>query len=123
MAKYVEGFVLVVPKAKRAEYRKLAKQASEIWKQFGAIDYVEARLDDEKPQHITFTFPKMTKAKEDEEVWFSYITYESKAARNKINKQVISYWEEKYTKEDMDKGMPFDMKRFAQGGFKIEVEG
>lgn len=123
MPKYVDGFVLSVPIDKRNEYRKLAKQAAEVWKKFGAIDYIEARLDDENPEHISFTFPKMAKTKPDEEVWFSYITYESKSDRNKINKKVMNYFHEKYSDEDMNAGMPFDMKRFAQGGFKVEIQG
>ena len=122
MAKYIDGFVLSVPKEKRGEYKKLAKEAAIVWKKFGAIDYIESRLDDENPENVAFTFHKMAKAKENEEVWFSYITYESKAARNKVNKQAIKYFEEKYSTDTMQKQMPFDMKRLARGGFKIEVE-
>ncbi len=121
MNTYVDGFVLSVPKESRAKYKKLAKEASEVWKKFGALDYKECRLDDINPQWVTFTFPKMAKSKEDEETWFSFIVFESKTARNKINKAVMKYFDEKYGESMKD--MPFDMKRFAYGGFKTEVEG
>lgn len=117
---YVDGFVLNVPKAKRAKYKKIAKEAAATWKKFGALDYKECRLDDGKPQWVTFTFPKMAKAKDNEEVWFSFIIFESKAARTKINKAVMKYFEEKYG--DGMKDMPFDLKRMAYGGFIAEVE-
>jgi alkaline phosphatase len=119
---YVDGFVLTVPRERRNEYKKLAQEAAEIWKRFGALDYKECRADDMTPQWVTFTFPKMTKAKDGEEVWFSFITYGSKAERNKVNKAVMAYFDKKYPDKKM-KDMPFDMKRMAYGGFKVEVEG
>lgn len=117
---YVDGFVLTVPKESRAKYKKIAKEASQVWKKFGALDYKECRIDDVQPTWITFTFPKMAKAKENEEVWFSFIVFKSKGDRNKINKEVMKYFDEKYS-EGM-KDMPFDMKRMSYAGFKTEVE-
>ncbi len=116
---YVDGFVFSVPKAKKAFYKKMATEASGVWKKFGALDYKECRADDMAPNGVTFTFPKMAKTKPDEEVWFSYVLYKSKADRNKINKQVMDFFSKKYGKDDMQ--MPFDMKRFATGGFNVEV--
>lgn len=120
MATYVDGFVLNVPKEKRAAYKKIAKEAASVWKKFGALDYKECRIDDAEPQWVTFTFPKMAKAKEGEEVWFSFIVFKSKTDRKRVNKAVMQYFDEKYG-EGM-KDMPFDMKRFAYGGFTTEVE-
>lgn len=120
MATYVDGFVFSVPKDKKATYKKLATEAAEVWKKFGALDYKECRANDVAPQHVTFTFPKMAKTKEHEEVWFSFIVFASKADRNRINKQVMAYFDEKYQGKDMP--MPFDMKRFSYGGFTTEVE-
>ncbi|MEY2640916.1 MAG: hypothetical protein RL150_309 [Candidatus Parcubacteria bacterium] len=118
---YVDGFVLTIPKSKRAAYKKIAKEASQVWLKFGAIDYKECRADDMMLDQVTFNFPKMAKAKPDEEVWFSYITYASKADRKKVNKQVMAFFDEKYATKKME--MPFDMKRMAVGGFVIEVQG
>mgnify|MGYP002621547748 CR=1 FL=1 len=117
---YVDGFVLCVPKNNRAKYKKLASEAAVVWKKFGALDYKECRMNDPQPKFVTFTFPKMAKAKPDEEVWFSYIVFASKKERNRINKEVMQYFEEKYG--DGPQEMPFDMKRFAYGGFSVEVE-
>ncbi len=120
MATYVDGFVLNVPKAKRAAYKKMAKEGRAAWMKFGALDYKECRADDVTPQHVTFTFPKMAKSKPDEEVWFSYIVFKSKAHRKEVNKKVMAYFDEKYKGKEQD--MPFDMKRFAYGGFITEIE-
>ncbi|MEX0918153.1 MAG: DUF1428 domain-containing protein [Candidatus Paceibacterota bacterium] len=120
MAKYVDGFVFSVPKDKRAVYKKLAREAAGVWKKFGALDYKECRADDMTPQHVTFTFPKMAKAKEGEEVWFAFIVFPSKKERTAINKKVMAHFDEKYG--DMNMPMPFDMKRFAFGGFTVEVD-
>lgn len=117
---YVDGFVFSVPKAKKSEYKKIAKEAAQVWKKFGALDYKECVGDDVTPEFIKFTFPKMAKTKEDEEVWFSFIVFKNKTERNSINKKVMAYFDEKYKDKPME--MPFDMKRFAVGGFKTEVE-
>jgi uncharacterized protein YbaA (DUF1428 family) len=119
MAQYVDGFVLSIPKKKRAAYTKMAKEGGATWKKFGALDYKECRADDMTPNHVVFTFPKMAKAKAGEEVWFSFIVFKSKKHRDEVNKKVMAYFDKKYAKKKMD--MPFDMKRMAYGGFSVEV--
>lgn len=120
MPNYVDGFVLSVPKKNTEKYRKMAREASRVWKKFGALEYKECILDDARPKHITFTFPKMAKAKPNEAVWFSFIVFRSRAHRDAVNKKVMSYFEKKYGKGET--GMPFDMKRLSYGGFKVMVE-
>ena len=122
MAKYVDGFVLSVPKAKTATYKKMATDASRVWKKFGALDYKECIIDDPDPQFVTFRFPKMAKTKANEAVWFSFIVYKSRAHRDSVNKKVMAYFEKKYSKDEMKK-MPFDMKRMSYAGFKVMVGG
>lgn len=118
--KYVDGFVLVVPKTKVGVYKKMAMDAAKVWKKFGALDYKECMIDDVKPQWVTFTFPKMAKAKPTDTVWFSFIVYKSRKHRDQVNKKVMAHFDEKYKgKEDMP--MPFDMKRMAYGGFTVKV--
>lgn len=120
--KYVDGFVLVVPKKRVAEYRKMATEGSKIWLKYGALSYRECMLDDAKPPLVTLFFPKMVKAKPSETVWFSYVEYKSKAHRDQVNKKVMKAMDEKYkdSSKNMD-AMPFDMKRMAYGGFKVVV--
>jgi len=117
---YVDGFVLVVPKKKVAEYRKMASQGEKIWRKHGALGYKECIIDDAKPKFVTFFFPKMAKAKPSETVWFSYIEFKSKAHRDQVNAKVMK--DPSMSPESMkDTPMPFDMKRMAYGGFKVIV--
>ena len=123
--KYVDGFVLVVPKKKVAEYRKMAQDGGKLWMKHGALGYKESVGDDLNPDMGGFpvlTFSKLAKVKSGETVWFSYIEYKSKKHRDEVNKKVMKEME-KQNKDDsghMDK-MPFDMKQMAYGGFKVEV--
>ena len=116
---YVDGFVIPIPKKNTAKYKKLASEALVVWKRFGAIDYKECVLDDRKLYGAKSMFPKLAKTKPGEAVWFSFITYKSRKHRDAVNKKVMAYFEKKYGKNKME--MPFDMKRFAYGGFKVEV--
>ena len=119
--KYVDGFVLVVPKKKVEEYKKIAKKAGKIWKKYGALEYFECVGDDLNPKWAKLTFPKMVKLKPSETVWFSFITYKSKAHRNAVNKKVMKdpFMTDPKNK---DMAMPFDMNKMAYGGFKAMVE-
>jgi uncharacterized protein YbaA (DUF1428 family) len=117
---YVDGFVIPIPKKNTGTYRKMAKEAMGVWMKFGALDYKECILDDVRPDKaVVTTFPKMAKTKQNETVWFSFITYKSRKHRDQVNKKVMAYFTKKYAKDQMS--MPFDMKRFAYGGFKVEV--
>lgn len=116
---YVDGFVLPVKTGKMAEYRKMAKLAGKIWREYGAIDYKECIADDVQPGKYT-SFPQSVKLKNDETVVFSFIIYKSKADRNRINKKVMS---DPRLAHMMDpKKMPFDGKRMFWGGFKTMVD-
>ena len=117
---YVDGFVIPIPKKNTAAYKKMAKEGCLAWKKFGALDYKECILDDAKPPFVTLTFAKMAKTKPGETVWFSFIVFKSKAHRNAVNKKVMEYFSKKYG-QDMGKSMPFDLKRFSFGGFKVLV--
>jgi uncharacterized protein YbaA (DUF1428 family) len=119
--KYVDGYVIPIPKKNTAKYKKMAREAMAVWKRFGALDYKECMIDDVKPdKSMVFTFPKMIKAKSGETVWFSFIVYKSRKHRDAVNKKVMAYFAKKYGK-DATMDMPFDMKRFAAAGFKVEV--
>lgn len=127
MAKYVDGFVLVVPKNKISEYKKMAKEGAEVWKKHGALSYFECMGEDLKPKSMDggpkpLSFTKMTKAKPNESIWFSFITFKSKKHRDEVNAAVMKSMGEKYEK-NQEMVMPFDIKRMAYGGFEVEVEG
>lgn len=116
---YVDGFVVPVPKDNLAAYRKLARKAGKLWKEHGALAYVECAADDVKPGKQT-SFPQSVKLKDGEVVVFSYIVYESKAARNRINKAVMA--DPRLAKMCTPEDTPFDAKRMIFGGFKAIVE-
>jgi len=87
----------------------------------GALSYMEAMGDDLKPHPgMGTSFPKISKAKKGEQVWFSFITFKSKKHRDEVNKKVMAEMQRKY-KDAKDMKMPFDVKRMAYGGFKAIV--
>lgn len=126
MAKYVDGFVLVVPKGKEAEYQKMAEMGRDSWMKHGALQYFECRGDDLKQQEMgdakTRAFAEMAGAAADENVWFSFIVFESKEHRDEVNKKVMEEMEQQ-GQEQEDFEMPSDMTKMAYGGFAVAVEG
>ncbi len=126
MAKYVDGFVLVVPKGKEAEYEEMAKQGRDSWMKHGALQYFECRGDDLKQQEMgdmkSRAFAEMAGASADDNVWFSFIVFESKEHRDEVNKKVMEEMGEEY-KDQTDFEMPNDMTKMAYGGFTVAAEG
>ena len=117
--RYIDGFVLPVPKKKLNAYRRLAERSGKIWREHGALEYRECVGEDMKVK-FGLPFPKLAKAKPSETIVFSWIVYKSRKDRDKVNAKVMS---DKRLTEGMDhKDMPFDMKRMAYGGFEILVE-
>jgi uncharacterized protein YbaA (DUF1428 family) len=116
---YVDGFVLVVPKKNIQIYHGIAQKAGKIWREYGAIQYVEA-VGDDLEQKFGVSFKKMMKPKPGETVVFSWIVFKSRAARDRVNAKVMK--DPRMTKM-MEKGpMPFDVKRMVYGGFKFLVD-
>jgi uncharacterized protein YbaA (DUF1428 family) len=109
---YVDGFILAVPKANLDTYRKLASDCGVIWKEHGALAYVECLADDVPYGELT-SFPRAVMAKDDEVVVFSWIVYESREARDAINAKVMADPRMKFEPADN----PFDGKRMIYGGF------
>lgn len=126
MSKYVDGFVLVVPKGKEAEYEKMAQEGRDSWMKHGALQYFECRGNDLKPQEMgdqkSRAFDEMAGATSDENVWFSFIVFNSKEHRNEVNKKVMAEMDESY-QDQVDFEMPNDMRKMAYGGFEVAVEG
>jgi uncharacterized protein YbaA (DUF1428 family) len=121
MAKYVDGFLLVVPNENLDAYRKMAKNGAKVWKKHGALEYIESVGDDMAPKDIVTKFPQIAGAKPGETVVFSFIVYKSRAHRDRVNALVMkdpAMGDPQYK----DKPMPFDMKRMAYGGFEVIVE-
>lgn len=121
---YVDGFLIVVPRDRLDDYRKMAEEGRDIWLKYGALDYKECVGDDLHPQMgdvETLTFPELTGLADDEVLVFSFIVYRSKEHRDEVNARVMS--DPAMSPEAMkDRPMPFDMKRFSYGGFSVLVD-
>jgi uncharacterized protein YbaA (DUF1428 family) len=115
---YVDGFVLPVPKNKVDEYRKIARKAGKVWREYGALEYRECVADDVKPGKTT-SFPQSVKAKRGETVVFAWIVYRSRAHRDRVNAKVMK--DPRVTGMD-PKTMPFDPSRMFWGGFEVIVD-
>lgn len=119
MGKYVDGFVIPIPKNNVEEYRKIAEKAGEVWKEHGALEYYECLGDDLEIEDMV-SFRKVASANEEETVVFSWITYESREHRDKVNAAVMN---DPRIKEMMEPGsQPFDCTRMAYGGFRTIVK-
>jgi uncharacterized protein YbaA (DUF1428 family) len=119
MPRYVDGFVIPLKKTKITAYRRIAALAGKVWKDHGALQYIEACGDDLKvPFGMPFT--KMARTKAGETVFFSFIVYKSRKHRDAVNKKVMA---DKRLQAMCDpKKTPFDVKRMAYGGFKVLIE-
>ncbi len=115
---YVDGFVTPVPKKRIEEYRRLARKAGKVWREYGALDFKECIADDVKVGKQT-SFPRSVKLKPSETVVFSYIVYKSRGHRDRVLAKVMK--DERITGTDV-KDMPFDAKRMIFGGFKVLVD-
>jgi uncharacterized protein YbaA (DUF1428 family) len=114
---YVDGFVVPVPKARLDAYKALARLAGSIWIEHGALTYVEA-IGDDVPYGTLTSFPRAVQATEDELVIFSWITYTSRAERDRVNALVMA---DPRLKDGMANS-PFDGKRMIYGGFAPFLE-
>lgn len=119
--RYVDGFVIAMKKKNLPAYKKMATLGGNVWMKHGALEYFECIGDDLETANTcgALSFPKMTKAKPDETVIFSFIIYKSKAHRDKVNALVMK--DPKMNPEQWKNNMPFEMKKMAMGGFESIV--
>lgn len=119
MPRYVDGFVLPVPKRKLDAYRRQARKAGKLWREHGALEFRECIADDVSPGEVT-SFPPSVNLKRGETVVFSWIVFKSRAHRDRVNAKVMK---DPRLADMMDpKGMPFDAKRMIYGGFNVVVD-
>jgi len=120
MARYVDGFVVPMPKKNLARYKRMAKLGCKVWMDHGALQYVEA-VGEDLASPMGLPFPKGLKLKKSETVVFAWIVYASRKSRDRVNAKVMK---DPRLNAMMAKGekMPFDMKRMMYGGFEVLVE-
>jgi len=115
---YVDGFILPVPRKRLAAYKKMAKLSAKVWREHGALNYVEC-IGDDVPKGKVTSFAKSVKLKAGEVVFFSWVTYKSRRHRDQVMKKVMS----DPRLADMASGnMPFDGMRMFWGGFKPVIK-
>jgi len=119
MKNYVDGFVVPVPTRNLAAYRRMARLAGKVWREHGALEYIECLADDVKPGKYT-SFPQSVKLKRGETVVFSWIVYKSRKDRDRVNAKVMK--DPRVAAMMNPKALPFDGKRMFWGGFKVLVE-
>ncbi len=117
--RYVDGFVVPIPKKNLKDYRDIAKKAGKVWREHGGFQYIEA-VGDDLDQKFGVSFKKTIKLKPGETVAFSFIVYKSRAHRDQVNAKVMK---DLRMAKMMEKGpMPFDVKRMVYGGFRVLIE-
>ena len=118
MAKYVDGFVLPVPKRNLPAYRRIARQAAAVFIEYGALEYRECVAEDlAVPAGTPFT--RGLALKRGETVMFSWILYRSRAHRDRVGAKVMK---DPRMNAACGKKMPFDVARMMWGGFEVLVE-
>jgi uncharacterized protein YbaA (DUF1428 family) len=117
--KYVDGYVLPVPKKNLQAYRRIAQKAGKIWREHGALDYKECAGDDLKVKWGV-PFPRTMKIKSNETVVFAYVVFKSRAHRDRVNAKVMK--DPRLAASMDESAMPFDCKRMVYGGFKVLVD-
>ncbi len=119
MSKYIDGFLLPVPKKNLQAYRRMSHKAGKVWREHGALEYRECVGDDLKTK-MGVPFPRAVKVKSGETVVFSWIVYKSRKHRDSVNAKVMK--DPRLAAMMDSKAMPFDVKRMAYGGFRILVD-
>ncbi len=115
--RYVDGYVLPVPKKNLKSYTRMARLGKKMWMKHGALDYKECVGDDLKTKW-GIPFPRMMKLKPGETVVFSFIVFKSRAHRDRVNAKVMKEMEGMGEPKDM----PFDFRRMVYGGFEVLVD-
>ena len=119
MARYVDGFLLPVPKKNLDAYRRMSTKAGKVWKDHGALEYRES-VGDDLAVKFGLSFKRVGKPKTGETIVFSWIVFKSKAHRDRVNARVMK--DPRLAAMMQPKTMPFDVKRMAYGGFKVIVD-
>ena len=117
--KYIDGFIVPVPKKNLQAYRRMAQKSGKVWREHGALEVRECIADDVKVGKLT-SFPRSVKLKAGETVVFSWIVYKSRAHRDRVNAKAMK--DPRLAKMMDLKAMPFDGKRLIYGGFKTFID-
>jgi uncharacterized protein YbaA (DUF1428 family) len=119
VARYVDGFLIPLPKRNLQVYRRIAQRAGKVWMEHGALEYRECVGDDLAVKGMT-SFPRAARCKPGDTVLFSWIVYKSRAHRDRVNAKVMK--DSRIVNMMDPKDNPFDVKRMVYGGFRVVVD-
>jgi uncharacterized protein YbaA (DUF1428 family) len=108
---YISGFVIPVHADKQEAYRKMAADAGPLFKEYGALEIVEAWEEDVRDGKHT-DFRRAVEANANEKIVFSWIIWPDKETADAAEKKMQE--DERMQPPD---DMPFDGKRLIFGGF------
>ncbi len=119
MKKYIDGYVFPISQKEIEKYKQTAEKVAEIWKEYGATEYIEF-IGDDLFLKGTRSFIETIGANEGEIVIFGWIAFPSKAIRDLANKKIsIDSRIPKLIKPlTLSKKVIFDASRMVYGGFK-----
>jgi len=116
--RYVDGYVLPIPRKNVQAYQLLARKAGKVWREHGALEYRECGGED---LNVKFGIPftRTVRLKRSETVIFAWITFKSRTHRDRVNARVMK---DPCLARMITKPMPFDLKRMVYGGFTVLVD-
>ena len=118
MGHYIDGFVLPIPRDRLDNYKRLVEAVAAIWKEHGALDYLEYVGDDLKLEG-TRSFTDLIDATEDEATVFGWVVFDSREARDRANEKVAA--DPRMADLVGSSNSGFNAKRMAYGGFRSLV--
>lgn len=117
--RYVDGFVVPVPRSNIEAYKAMSRTCAAVWREHGALEYRECMGDDVKPGKLT-SFPQSVNLQDDEVVFFSWVVYASRQARDECNDKVMK--DPRMSEIMKAENTPFDGKRLIYGGFEMVID-
>ncbi len=109
---YIDVFMAAVPRSNKAAYIAHATRFADMFKQYGALEYVEAWANDVPDGDVTSMIKAVAKT-DDEDVVVGWMVWPDKAVRD-------AGWqacERDPVMVEIGGSMPFDGKRMIFGGF------
>lgn len=119
MAHYIDGFVFPISRDRVNEYMQVAEAVAAIYKEHGALEYLEF-IGDDMSREGTRPFPDLVSAAKGETIVFGWVVFDSRETRDLVNKKVESDPRMAELVAPLtDPSAPiFDAKRMAYGGFR-----
>lgn len=114
----IDGFLVSVPNARKADYLRLARDSWALFREYGALSSREYWGEDVPEGKVT-SFPMAVQKRPDETVVLSWIVWPDKATRERCmaSMDTDSRWATVFA------DMPFDGQRMIFGGFEDLFEG